>query len=224
MATNPETTLAAAPAPAPDTNFVFELPNSNSTKISIDYATIPQESRFELLKTAIRGYITNSANQANIKANKANEKFAQYDEAIKADPLQTAVAKPDEATRVDSVAAVMEAAVAARTRLYEGAMRKAGDGTKTRVTKDPLVKLVTDAVLREVFEKNKATSGYKWTDAVKEVGGDGVAYLNKRIDARVAAGGDRAALEKFRDERYVNPAKMMLGQKDSKTTKDQSLL
>ena len=47
--------------------------------------------------------------------------------------------------------------------------------------------------------------------AKKEVGGDGIAYLKARVDTLAAAGGDRAALEKMLDEKYVKPAKVMLG-------------
>ena len=112
-------------------------------------------------------------------------------------------------------------------------MRKqdSGGATKSRTPRDPLIKMVTDAVVRELHDKKKGTvQGYKYTDAVKEVGSDGVAYLNAMIAAKVAAvaEGERAALtatlEKFRDERYIKPAEMMLGRKGSKATKDQSLL
>lgn len=226
MATDPNTALGTAPASteAPATNpnlYTFQIPNTE-TQIGIDLSTIPAETRMQLLQSATRAYVVNSVNQAHMRANKANAAFDAYDEAMKADPLQTAVAKPEgERTTAD----LLSVASAARQRLYDGDVRKQGDGSaKPKATKDPLVKLVTDAVLREVFEKNKATSGYKWTDAVKTVGGDGIAYLNSQIDTLVAGGRDRAELEKFRDARYITPAKLMLGQSSSKATSGEGIL
>lgn len=218
-------TPTPAPVPAPDNpnTFQFRIPNTE-TDIAIDVSQVPPEVRMDMLKKALRDYINNAVNQANVRANKANAPFDAYDEAIKADPLQTAVPKP-EGER--TVADLIGTAAAARERLYKGEVRKQGEGGegKGRQPKDPLIKLVTDAVVRELFEKNKETTkGYKYTDAVKEVGGDGMAYLNKLIEDKVAAGMDRATLEKFRDERYVKPAEMMLGRRDNKTTKETSLL
>lgn len=217
----PAADAPAAPAADDPNTLVFRIPNTE-TDIAVALGNIPPETRLDFLKKGIRDYIVNSTNQANMRAKKANAPHDAYDEAIKADALQTAVPKP---AAERTVADLLGTAAAARERLYKGEVRKQdGDGTP-RTKTDPLTKMVTDAVVRELFEKKKGTvQGYKWTDAVKEVGGNGVAYLNRMIEERVAAGGDKGALEKFRDERYIRPAEMMLGQRDNKTTKDTSLL
>lgn len=218
-------TQPAADAAAENSNLlIFDIAGTEPvTKIQIDLSAIPAETRLELLKQKVREYVSNSVNQANVRHKKALEPFAAYEAACASDPMQTAVAKP---TGERPVADLTGTAAAARERLYKGELRKVGDGTGAkRQTRDPLTKLVTDAVVRELFDKKKAAdASYKWTDAVTEVGGDGVKYLTAKIEERVAAGGDRAALEKFMDERYMKPAKLMLGQSDNKTTKDQSLL
>lgn len=212
--------------PAAEANpnvLTFRIPNTE-TDIAVDLTTVPPEVRLDFLKKGLKDYIVNSVNQTNMRAKKANEPFDAYDEAMKADPLQSAVKKPDgERTTPD----LLGTAAAARERLYKGEVRKQDGepGGRKRETRDPLIKMVTDAVVRELHDKKKTTvQGYKFTDAVKEVGSDGVAYLNRMIDEKVAAGADRATLEKFRDERYIKPAEQMLGRRDNKATKDQSLL
>lgn len=225
-ATAPEAIAAPeAPAPAPvaDNVLVFRIPNTE-TDIQVVIADVPPELRMDMLKKALGDYIRNAVNQENVRTSKHNAPFDAYDEAMKADPLQTAVPQP---TGERKVADLIETAKAARERLYKNEVRKHGDGAgRTRETKDPLTKLVTEAVVRELFDKNKATTpGYKWTDATKAVGGDGVKYLEARIAELVAAGsGTEADLRKFMDERYIKPAQMMLGLKTNKATADTSLL
>lgn len=213
-----------APAPAADPNvFTFRIPNTE-TDIGVNIANIPAELRMDFLQKGLRDYITNSVNQANVRATKANAAFDAYDEAMKANPLQEAVKKPEGERTVPDL---LKVAADARGRLYSGDVRKQGDGSGTRKeARDPLVKMVTDAVVRELFEKNKAagTKGYKYTDAVKEVGSDGIAYLDGKIAEKVAAGADAKALDAFKQDRYIKPAEMMLGRKDNKNTKDVSLL
>jgi hypothetical protein len=221
--------LASAPAPvteeqAPAVNenvFTFRIPNTE-TDIATDLTLIPAEHRMHLLKGAVRAYITNRVNQVNVKHTAKVRAFDAYDEAMKADPLQTAVAKPEgERPTVDLLAP----AAAARADLYAGNLRTPGEGGKARETKDPLVKAVTDVVVRELFNKQRAVvKDYKWTDAVKAVGGDGQKYLEARIAEKVAEGADAAVLAKFMDERYIKPARIMLGLDTNKATRDQSIL
>lgn len=218
VTTNP----AAAEAPATNDNIlIFRIPNTE-TDISVDIAQVPTAVRLDMLKTALRNYITNATNQANVRANKANAPFDLYDEAQKADPVQTAVPRP-EGERV--VANLLETAAAARERLYKGEVKKQGDGTPREKT-DPLTKLVTDAVVRELFAKRKeADKSVKYTDITSLVSkaGGGIKYLETMIAEKVAAGADEKQLRDFMDTRYIKPAKMMLGQTDTKATKDVSL-
>jgi hypothetical protein len=197
-------------------------PNGNPVQMQIDCGSIPPNVRLDFLKAKARDYVQNSVNQATVRHNKALAPWAAYDAANAADPTQTAVPAPTgERPTVDLIAV----ATAARDRLYAGQVRKMGEPGKPRETVDPLTKLVNQAVTRELFDREHAKdSKYKWTDAVKAIGSDGIKYLNGKIEELVAAGGDRAALEKFRDERYIKPAQMMLGQTTNKSTKDVTIL
>jgi hypothetical protein len=212
-----------------------ETEGGDNKSVSINLAEIPQDARLELLKSAVRTTVTNRVNVAMVRNRALRAPFAAwaaYEAAMATDPLQTTVAKPDgEKPTGEAPAALDPIAKAgeAIADLLKGELRqqsKKGEG-KTRAPKDPLVAAVTQVVARAVFDSHKAagtkisvpatgdkpasTRAYMYPDAVKEVGGDGIAYLNKQIDAKVAAGADRAALEKARDARYINPAKVMLG-------------
>lgn len=211
-------TAPEAPAVTNDNVLIFRIPNTE-TDISVDIASIPAEVRMDQLKGALRNYITNAVNQANVRAKKANEPFDLYDEAQKADPVQTAVARPEGERTVPDL---LKTAADARERLYKGEVKKQGDGT-TREKADPLTKLVTDAVVRELFAKRKeADNKVKYTDITSEISkaGGGVKYLETMITAKVEAGADEKQLRDFMDARYIKPAKMMLGQTDTKATKD----
>ncbi len=222
---------AAAPAdPATNPNaFSFKIAhtdtdeNKEGTHIGVDLSLIPTEIRMDFVQKAIRDYVNNSVNQAQRRADEANKAWDAYEAAIAADAMQTAVAKPD---KERETADLVGTAKAARERLYKGEVRKQGTGEgKSRAPKDPLIAAITQVVVREVFDKNKtATPGYKWPQAIKEVGADGLAYLKARVEALVTAGQDRATLEKFLDEKYVKPAQMMIGAKTNKATEGTSLL
>ena len=216
-----DTPAPTGDAPATDPNtFVFRIPNTE-TDISIELGKIPAEVRMDLLKKGVRDYIVNSTNQENVRTNKANAPFDAHDEAVKADPLQTAVPKPAGERKV---ADLLGTAAAARNRLYSGEIRKQGEGTGTpRERVDPLVQMVTKAVVQEVMDKRKAAgTPIKLMDAQKLVGKNGVEYLDKLIAEKVAGGADKAALEKFKDERYIKPAQMMLGKRSTKATADEN--
>jgi len=206
-------TGAAAAQPAPASPIAeFEFPNLDG-KQSFDCSTIPADTRLDFLKNGVRAYIANRLNSAHTRHQK-DEKVAAwfaYDEATKADPLQTAVAKPEgERPGEPDYKAVYDRAV---TDLQAGNVRKVGSEPKAKKTKDPLIVAITGVVERELFDSRRATDPkYSFLTARKEVGGDGLAYLNAMIEEKVAGGADRAALEKTRDERYVTPAKTMLGQ------------
>ena len=222
-------TPTPTPAPADGNTLVFAIPNTEpETQMSVALGDIPAELRMEFLKKAVQQYIVNSTNQVVVRHTKDTAGWTDYDEATKADPLQTAVAKPEGERPAGPQDKIIEAAKAARDRLYKGEVRRQGTGEKkARKAADPLDALVTRSVVTELFEKNKGTiKGYKYVDATKAVAdaGGGIAYLDAKIAERVAAGADASALQKFKENRYINPAKLMLGQRDTAGTKDQSLL
>lgn len=203
--------------PAADTQAAsvaeFEFPQfDEGSKFTFDCAEMPADVRLDFLKGAVRQYVANRLNSVQTRHNKdaAVMAWAAYDAATKADPLQTAVPKPEG----DRPAApnFREALDRAFDDLRKGNVRKVGAEPKARQTRDPLVATVTEVVVREVFASRKAENAkYTFLEAKKEVGSDGVAYLNKLIEAKVAGGADRTALEKMRDEKYIKPARAMLG-------------
>lgn len=218
-ATAGATAAAAAAQPVANPGVTeFEFPNLTG-KRSFDVSTIPADTRLDLLKGSVRGYIANRLNGVHTRYEKDADLIAwkAYDAASTADPLQTAVAKP---TVERPAAPDYEAAyTAALLALTTGAIRKAGAEPKARKTKDPLIATVTDIVVREVYASRKAADPkYNFLTAKKEVGSDGIAYLNGLIATKVAEGGVLADLEKMRDTRYINPAKIMLGITTSKAT------
>lgn len=201
------------PAPvAPSTVLVTTYPNLDGEQ-SFDVASMPAELRLAFLKDHTRAYIANRINSVNTrhKNDPLVKAWDAYDNATKADPLQTIVAKPDKERPADPNYA--EAYARAVHDLSTGNVRKQSDGPKAkRAPKDPLVSIVTDAVIREVYEAEHAKDAkFTWIMARAKVGADGVAYLKALIEAKVAAGADRAALEKMLQTRYIGPAQLMLG-------------
>lgn len=214
-------TGAGTGSPAPASPIAeFEFPNLTG-KRSFDCTEIPGDTRLDFLKGAVRGYIANRLNGVHTRHEKDEKVIAwnAYDEATKADPLQTVAPKPE--GERPAAPDYEEAYARAIADLKAGNVRKVGAEPKPRKTKDPLTAVVTDVVVREVFEARKAADPkYNFLAAKKEVGTDGIAYLNAMIEAKVAGGTDRALLEKMRDEKYVNPAKAMLGITSSKKTSE----
>jgi hypothetical protein len=202
--------MSEQPAPAP-TVAEFEFPNLDG-KVQFDCATIPADVRLDFLKGAVRAYIANRLNAAATRHQKDDKVAAwfAYDEASKADALQTLVPQPTgERPAEPNFKDVYDRAVAD---LAAGQIRRQGTEPKARKTKDPLVSLVTDAVVRAIFDTRRAVNPkYSFFEARKEVGTDGVAYLNAAIEQKVAEGGDRAQLEKAKQEKYIGPAERMLG-------------
>jgi len=223
-------TPEAVAAPVADTVLVTEFPNLPGAR-SIDCAAIPANVRLDFLKNAVRGYAANRLNSATQRYAKDETVLAwdAYNKATAADPLQSVVAKPEKPLpAAPDLEDVLSRAIADLT---SGNVRKQGDGTKARVTVDPLTKLVTDTVVREVHKSKSATDPkYTFLKAKADVGADGIAYLNATIAAKVEAaeaavpgsGAElRTALGKMLETRYLAPAKQMLG---ISTTKAQSAL
>jgi hypothetical protein len=242
------TEAQSAPA-TPDLNLAIEVANSapegseQNQTVNIDLSAIPQDARLELLRGAVRTTVNNRVNVAMVRNRAARAPFvawAAYEAAIAADPLQTTVAKPEGEKPTGEAPAALDPVAKAQEAiadLLKGELRsqaKKGEG-RSRKTADPLTNAVTNVVVRAVFEANKAagrtvdngkggTRAYTFPDATKEVGGDGIKYLNAQIDAKVAAAPEaeqaelRKQLEKQRDTRYIEPAQVMLGLKTSKAS------
>jgi hypothetical protein len=206
--------------PVSNTVIEFELPNLPG-KHSFDCATIPADARLQLLKDRVKGYIANRVNAAEQRAKKdpVEAAWAAYEAANDADPLQSVVAKPTAERPVADLSSALDRAFEA---LAKGEIRQQSkDGPKARERKDPLVAMVTKIVVGEVYNsRHAADPKYTYPMATKEVGTDGIAYLNAMIETKVAAGVDRTALEKMRDERYIKPAQLALGITTNAKTKD----
>jgi len=217
-ATAPTATDPLAPATKPDTWLEFEVDDYDKP-IELDMANIPQPVRMRLLRSATKSYIINRLSTAVNKTNKTNAPFNAYAAAIQNDPLQTIVPKPEGERAVTDYAGIVDGAIKA---LYSGELGRRGSGETTKkALRDPLVTQITRSVVAEVYEKGRATNpSYKYPTAQKEVGQDGLAYLRSKIAAKVAAGADAAALEKYLETRYINPAKIMLGLDTPKSLKD----
>jgi hypothetical protein len=205
-------TAGGAPAePAPSPVAELEFPQIEG-KLSFDCTAMPAQVRLDFLKAQVRAYIANRLNAAHNRHVKDEKVVAwtAYEEASKADPLQTVVPKPEGDKPADpDYMAVYNRAV---EDLKAGTVRKQGDTPKPKKTKDPLVATVTDQVVRAVYNSKRAEDPkYHIFAAKKEVGTDGIAYLNAAVEAKVAEGGDRAALVKSMNERYIHPAMTMLG-------------
>lgn len=213
---------AVAETPAtPSTVLVFTVPDIDGEH-SFDMAEIPADIRLSMLGTAVRNYIANRVNATTQRHRKdpIEAAWAAYDAAIAADPLQTVVAKPTE-TRPASpdLLASLQRAIEA---LKSGELRtKGSEPKKSREKRDPLVAAVTPIVEKAVFARMKeANPKASFLEAKKLVAGDGIAYLNAQIDERVALGDNRAELEKSRDAKYINPARIMLGLDTARGAKD----
>lgn len=214
------TDVVAPAAPVADPNTFAFLVTGTETQISINVAEIPAEIRLELLKDAIKRNVLNRVNAANQRFVKENAPFAAYDEAMKADATQTVVPLP---TGDRPTLDLLTPASAARKDLYEGKLRRQGTGDAKRKKADPMTTTVTGVVVREVFQKkSEADSTYKYTDAVKEVSaaGGGIAYLDARIAALVAGGADAGALAKMKEDKYMKPARIILGLEVPKSVKE----
>lgn len=197
----------------------YEFTQLPGQTLSFDVSTIPAPIRMDFLKSSVRSYIVNRLNAVHSRYVKDDAVLAwsAYEAATAADPLQTLVAQPTVPKPAEPD--YLEAYNRAAADLAAGTIRKQSDGPKPRKVKDPLVAIVTDVVVRAVYDTRRAAdTKFSFFDAKKEVGTDGIAYLNAQIDAKVAAGADRASLEKVRDEKYVNPAKAMLGLTANKKT------
>lgn len=214
MSEAPTPVAAAAPL---STIAVFKFEHLEGER-SFDCATIPGGVRLDFLFGAVRTYIGNRINSARTRHEKdpAVVAWKAYDEATKADPLQSAVAKPEgDRPAEPNFEDVYNRAIAD---LVAGNIRRQSDEPKPRKTKDPLTAVVTDAVVRDVYTSKRAEDPkYSYLAAKKEVGTDGVAYLKAMIETRVAEGVDRADLEKMLETRYLAPARIMLGIGTTKT-------
>lgn len=199
---------------APEANpnvLVFELPGIEG-KNTFDLSTIPADNRLDFLKASVRTYIANRVNAVTQRHAKdpAVVSWFAYDEATKADPLQSAVARP--AFERPAAPDLRVALARALEDLAKGEIKRKAGEPKERARKDPLVATVTKAVITDVYNARKATDPkYSYLTAQKDVGTDGIKYLQDLIEAKVAQGQERGPLETMLQEKYIKPAQIMLG-------------
>lgn len=188
---------------------------------AINLADVPMDVRIHLLKTAAKAYVHNRVSTAAAKTKTANEHWATYDAAVKNDPLQSVVARPDFERATTDYIGVVNSAINA---LLTGNLGRKGSGApkKPKVLRDPLITQITRAVVAKVYRDNIALNdGYKYPTAQKEVGSDGMAYLRTvKLPEWLAAGGTQADFDKTVEIKYVNPAKIMLGMSVPKSIAD----
>lgn len=203
-------TATLDPAPVVENDYMLLIDEDGLTApIQLDLSQVPTSVRLHLLKTAAKSYIHNRVTTAEAKTTKANAAFASYDAAVKNDPLQTVVAKPEGEPATTDYDAVVGAAINA---LMTDTLGRRGTGTKkARVLRDPLITQITRAVVAKVFKDNAGNPDYKYPHAQKEVGSDGLAYLENKLPEWLAAGGTEAEFRKTIETKYINPAKTMLG-------------
>lgn len=166
------------------TELTIKLTQDENIEVVIDTAEIPEAIKERFLNSAYKSYINSRVNVAAAKFKKDKEEDPTVDE-------------PDYA----------ELAAKAKADLLAGTVRVRGDGTggRTRSTKDPLIGLITQAVIRDLFAKRrKKDPSVKFGTIVKEVGADGLAFLRER------AKGDADKLKAI-ETKYVKPARTMLG-------------
>ena len=201
-------TIVAPSAPNnPDNMLTVEV---DDTLAEINLEAIPDNTRKDLLRSAVQNYVTNRVSTAKSVLKKKNEAFDVYDAAVKNDPLQTLVEKPDGDREKLDIVNIMLTGINA---LYEGKFgRRVGDGRKPKPQRDPLVTQITRAVVQELYQKQKASNPqYKYPQAAKAVGSDGLAYLKTRMEERIAGGADPKVLNDMLESRYIKPARQMLG-------------
>jgi hypothetical protein len=199
-----------------NTILTAEYPGLEGEK-SFDCANIPAPVRLHFLKLGVRNYIANRLNQHNVRHNKNPlvAAWAAYEAATAADPLQSAVPKPEAPAPVLNLTGLYAEAEAD---LIAGNFRAKGTGEgRKRELKDPLISTVTNIVVQEVYAmRKKADPKFTFFDARKEVGTDGIEYLKAAIDLKVEQGVDRTQLEKMMETKYITPAKLALGLVENK--------
>jgi len=203
--------IAPSPPANPANMLTVEV---DDTEAEINLELIPENTRKDLLRSAVQNYITNRVSTSKSVIKKKNEPFDIYDAACKNDPLQNLVKQPEGEREVLDVITVMTTGINA---LYEGKFgRRSGDGRKSKPQRDPLVTQITRAVVQEVYQKQKELNpAYKYPMAAKQVGSDGLAYLKARMEERIASGADAKQLNDLLETRYIRPAKIMLGQMEA---------
>lgn len=219
----PAAGTAEAPAPAAETTdstLTFNLADSPDTApvgASIDLTRIPTAARRELLETKVTELVNGRAHAAVMRFNAATK---EYKAKCDADPTFNG-----EAPKAPNIGELAQAAIAD---LYEGKVRQRSKGgqAKTRVAKDPVDAVVTQAVIRELFAKRKTEKpGTKYQEVVKEVGESGIAYLNAR--AVTLAAGDKKRLDELTksiENKYLKPARQMVSVNAKGEAQDNELL
>lgn len=160
----------------------FKLAVNDDIEVVIDTDEVPEELRERFLSDKYKQYVNSRVNSA----------VSKYKKDLEEDPTTD---EPDYA----------EIASKAKADLLSGNVRVRGEGGKGKTTKDPLIGLITQAVIRDLFAKRrKKDKSLKYGTIVKEVGPDGLAYLK-------GIAGDDAGKLKNIETKYVKPARTMLG-------------
>lgn len=172
--------------------------------VNVDISRIPANIRRELLDQRIKQLVNGRPHQA---AMKFAAETTEYKAKCDADPTFDGAAPA-----MPNLAEIAQGAI---NDMYEGKLRQRGKGgSKQAEAKDPVDAVVTQAVIRELFQKRKAEKpGTKYQEVVKEVGTSGIAYLTAR--ATSLANGDEkrlAELTKTIENKYVKPARAMVSQ------------
>jgi hypothetical protein len=163
-------------------NLTFKLAQDDAIEVVIDTDEVPDSIKERFLNNAYRQYVNSRVNVAAAKYKKDSE----------ADPT---IDEPDYA----------ELAAKAKADLLAGTVRERGEGGKSKPVKDPLISLITQAVIRDLFAKRrKKDKALKFGTIVKEVGPNGLEYLK-------TLAGDSADKLKAIETKYVKPARTMLG-------------
>lgn len=211
-ATQPADSTAQPDADAPANPNIVKFKIDGHGDVSVNLEEVPKKVRDFLMHNAVRSYVKNRVSTAVSAANTHNKPFDAYDEAMKFDPLQKFLTKPEGERKTVDHTAIVEAATQA---LYKDEMgvRKGTGSAKAKEAKDPVIAHITRTVVAELFAKRHAAdSNYKYPMAKAEVGQDGLAWLRKKAELAVEAGLSDAKLEEERiQKQYINTARVAIG-------------
>jgi len=203
---------AAPPVEQPEIPEAYRVPIEieGAAKTVLNLGAVPEAARMHLLRSAAKSYVTNRVATAQSLAKKANAPFDAYDAAMKHDPLQTHIAKPEGERKQVDVQEIIDSAMKA---LLDGEITKRGrSGGDPKAPKDPLDAAIHRSLTVELFNTRKAAHpDYKYFTAQKEIGQDVQAALEAIVQRGIAAGMDEKQAREWVDNRYVKPNRLILG-------------
>jgi hypothetical protein len=178
--------------------------------VELDIDRIPIAARWHLLRSAAKSYVTNRVATTQSLTKKANLPFDAYDAAMRHDPLQTHVKRPDGERKIVDYKELVDTAIKA---LYAGEIGKRGRGPgEAKIPKDPLDAAILRHLVSEKYEAaRKADPSYRYFSAQKDIGYDAKAALEAIVERGITFGMDEKTAREWVENRYVKPARMMLG-------------